>query len=194
MGNSVHNKLFWSIIVYNFAFVIAPVVGNLTLSVYLLKKRSILKVKLERLLNQQKLIASDFSKEKILPGEVETFEASSRKMSLNNLKKNLASLEELSYFANRKKLNDYHFEFLRTVTPCISFSMTHVILFLPYSIIDTVNQVKPYMSFMVVLQYMTYVRYLFYGCKFYLLLFVSYKFRKESRDFFRMFKLKKVDA
>ena len=41
------------------------------------------------------------------------------------------------------------------------------------------------MSFMVVLQYLTYVRYIFYCCKFYLLIFVSYKFRKEFRDFFR---------
>ena len=130
VGNSVHNKLFWSIIIYNFIFVITPVIGNFILSAYLLKKRSVLKIKLDRLINFKKL-----SKNMLTEQDCHT-NNSSRVVSLNNLKRNMASIEEINYFYKPKsiELSDYHVEFLRTVTPCISFSMTHVILFLPVSL------------------------------------------------------------
>jgi hypothetical protein len=176
VGNSVHNKLFWSIIIYNSIFVITPVIGNLILSAYLLKKRSLLKIKLDRVINYKTHIRKLDLNAK----------GSTRDVCLKNLKRNMASIDEINKFYRPKnaELSDYHVEFLRTVTPCISFSLTHVILFLPYSIIDTLNQITPSMSFMAVLQYMTYVRYIFYCCKFYLLILVSYKFRKEFRESF----------
>lgn len=83
------------------------------------------------------------------------------------------------------QLTEYEAEFLKTCSPCIAFSLTHVLLFLPYSCIDMVNQFKPYFSLIHALQYMTYARYLFYSCKFYLLFLVSYRFRRETIQFFR---------
>ena len=129
IGNAVHNKLFWSIIVYNLIFVITPVIGNLIFSAYLIKKRSVLKIKLDRLINYKKL-----NKNVLVVKDCHTNE-SSKVASLTNLKRNMASIEEISYFYAPKsiELSDYHVEFLRTVTPCISFSLTHVILFLPVS-------------------------------------------------------------
>ena len=82
------------------------------------------------------------------------------------------------------KLNEFHLEFLKTCTPCIGFSTAHVLLFLPYSIIDLTNQIWPTIYLMNGLQYMTYIRYLFYGSKFYILFILSFKFRKVCCNFF----------
>ena len=171
MGNSVHNKLFWSIIIYNFVFVIVPVIGNVLLSIYLMHNRALLKVKLDLIIQLNKRDQSNYLVENTENDKLD--------------EKTMEDVQQVCTNNHRTlKLNEFHTEFLRSCTPCIAFSLTHVILFLPYSIIDTINQVKPYISFMVVLQYMTYVRYLFYGCKFYLLFLVSFKFRKEFREFF----------
>ena len=42
-ADSTHNKLFWSIIIYNIIFAILPAFGNLATSVYLIRKRYELK-------------------------------------------------------------------------------------------------------------------------------------------------------
>lgn len=76
-------------------------------------------------------------------------------------------------------LNEFHAEFLKTCLPCIAFSLTQVILILPFSILEIINQNEPNLALFSVLQYMTYIRYLFYSSKFYLLFLVSYKFRRE---------------
>ncbi len=91
----------------------------------------------------------------------------------------------------RFKLNEFDAEFLKTCTPCIAFSLTHAVLFLPYSCVDMINQYKPNFEMMLFLQYMTYARYIFYCCKFYLLILVSYKFRREVVKFFTRSKSKK---
>lgn len=83
------------------------------------------------------------------------------------------------------QLTEYEAEFLKTCSPCIAFSITHVFLFLPYSCIDMINQFMPNFTLIQVLQYMTYVRYLFYSCKFYLLFLVSYRFRRETIEFLK---------
>lgn len=83
------------------------------------------------------------------------------------------------------QITEYQAEFLRTCSPCIAFSLTHVFLFLPYSCIEMINQISTNFTLLQALQYMTYARYLFYSCKFYLLFLVSYRFRHETITFFR---------
>lgn len=170
IGDST-NALFWSIIIYNLFFSILPAIGNLVLSVYLIKKRSLLKKKLTLFID---FVKSTKKNDKLKKNEFE----------INNY-------EEIIEYKDFKigkidfQLNEFHIEFLKTCTPCIAFSLTHVVLFLPYSLIEMINQTKPSLTYMSVLQYMTYIRYFFYCCKFYLLFFVSYRFRREFRKFFR---------
>lgn len=83
------------------------------------------------------------------------------------------------------KLNDFDVEFLKTCLPCIVFSLMQVLFLLPYTIIEMTNQFRPNIMLMNVMQYMTYVRYINYGSKFYILYVVSYKFRKEFHLFFK---------
>ncbi|CAF0980003.1 unnamed protein product [Brachionus calyciflorus] len=174
------NALFWSIIIYNIIFTIIPAVGNLVLSIYLIKKRSELKQKLvvfiEFLLNNKKVLKSndtDF---------------------VNNYEE-ISEVPKLD--AKKIQLSEFQTEFLKTCTPCIAFSLTHVLLFLPYSIIELINQINPSLSYMTLLQYMTYIRYFFYCSKFYLLFFVSFRFRRDFRKFFinrnRRASLKRID-
>ena len=93
---------------------------------------------------------------------------------------------------NRKilKLNEFHVEFLKTCMPCIVFSLMQVLLLLPYTILEMTNNFRPNITLMNVMQYMTYVRYINYGSKFYILYAVSFKFRKEFRLFFKKSKEK----
>lgn len=58
---------------------------------------------------------------------------------------------------------------------------------LPYSLIELINQLKFNMTLNNILQYLTYIRYLFYCSKFYLIFMVNIKFR---REFFKMFRFK----
>lgn len=173
IGDST-NTLFWSIIIYNLFFSILPALGNLVLSVYLIKKRSLLKKKLTLFID---FVKRTNKNDKIKKNESE----------INNY-------EEIIEFKDNKigkidlQLNEFHIEFLKTCTPCIAFSLTHVVLFLPYSLIEMVNQTKPSLTYMSILQYMTYIRYFFYCCKFYLLFFVSHRFRREFRKIFRKIK------
>ncbi|RNA43524.1 hypothetical protein BpHYR1_044324 [Brachionus plicatilis] len=171
IGDST-NALFWSIIIYNMFFSILPALGNLVVSVYLIKKRALLKQKLD--------VFIDFVKkgrkiEKLTRNDAE---------QVNNYEE-IVQVKENKMAKFDFQLNEFHTEFLKTCTPCIAFSLTHVLLFLPYSIIEMVNQIKPSLTYMSVLQYMTYIRYFFYCSKFYLLFWVSYRFRREFRKFFR---------
>lgn len=224
MGDST-NGLFWSIIIYNLIFAIAPALGNGVLSVYLISKRCELKKKLDLVILNRQSYTSDSNGTSTnqgnldeivlvdnkkscasiaLPRPFQLFYEDGEKLNdyikLLNMKNKLEQkksedrkkkkkeTKEMSErnAKNEMELSEFHIEFLKTCTPCIAFSLTHVILFLPYSIIELINQIRPYMTFMIILQYMTYVRYLFYCCKFYLLLVVSYKFRKEFKAFLNM--------
>lgn len=181
IGDST-NALFWSIIIYNLFFSILPAIGNLVLSVYLIKKRSLLKKKLTVFIEFVKSTKKMEKLKKFEPVE-----------SVNNYE------EIVEYKENKSvkfdfQLNEFHIEFLKTCTPCIAFSLTHVILFLPYSLIEMVNQIKPSLTLMSVLQYMTYTRYFFYCSKFYLLFIVSFRFRREFRKFFRKIKKNRKKA
>jgi hypothetical protein len=82
-------------------------------------------------------------------------------------------------------LNDFNVEFLRTCCPCILFSLTHAALFLPFGILEIFNQTNPKFILISALEYMSYIRYLFYCCKFYLLYIISYSFRREFFEFFQ---------
>lgn len=193
------NTLYWSIFIYNLIFAIIPALGNLILSIYLIKKRAEFKVKLilftEFLLNAKLNIKTtsnnnnNTSNGATLNNITNLEEIVSLDKETNCTQASNEILSPLNLIELPKKLNfqlnEFHAEFLKTCTPCIAFSLTHVILFLPYSIIELINQMSPNLTIMTLLQYMTYVRYLFYCCKFYLLFFVSYRFRREFSKFFK---------
>lgn len=191
IGDST-NALFWSIIIYNLIFAILPAIGNLVLSVYLIKKRTQLKVKLICLTDF--LLNAKLNHKFIKANDLQEMSERSQNQNQQNLDEIVCldttqkTLNFIEIPKNRKnfQLNEFHAEFLKTCSPCIAFSLTHVILFLPYSIIELINQIRPSMSYMTLLQYMTYARYLFYCCKFYLLFFVSYRFRREFNQFVKI--------
>lgn len=81
-------------------------------------------------------------------------------------------------------LNVFHVEFIKTCAPCIVLAVAQVILLLPYAIVEVTNQFWPNVNLVNSLQYITYIRYLFYGLKFYLMCLTSRMFRKELRLFF----------
>ena len=212
--NNESDALFWSIIIYNISFSIAPALGNLLLSIYLIKKRSQLKKKLDFISN---MIAKSLAEEsKQMNEEIEDsnlLEKNNRLdfsikpyMNCNNTNNNntesgcsssymVNNINNINnnyqrYYSADLYLNEFQIEFLKTCTPCIFFSLTHVILFLPYSIFELINQIRPYLSIIQLLQYMTYLRYMFYCCKFYLLYIASYKFRKEFKKLFKISSLR----
>jgi hypothetical protein len=61
---------------------------------------------------------------------------------------------------------------------------------LPYTLVELINQFKFNMTLSYVSQYLTYVRYVFFCLKFYLLFLCNFKFR---RDFFRVFEKKSTN-
>ena len=103
---------------------------------------------------------------------------------LNTSKKSMMGFSYTNEY-QKYRLNELHTEFLKTCTPCIAFCLTQIILVLPYSIVELINQIKPNMNLIYAMQYLIYIRYLFYCSKFYVLCLVSYRFR---RDLVRMFK------
>jgi hypothetical protein len=209
--NNESDALFWSIIIYNISFSIAPALGNLLLSIYLIKKRSQLKEKLDFISNliARSLEESRQANEKIedeslieknnienhLDFSIKPYINKSIINTNNNCNNNnnesgcsssyIMNNNYQRYYSADLYLNEFQIEFLKTCTPCIFFSLTHVILFLPYSIFELINQIRPYLSIIQLLQYMTYLRYMFYCCKFYLLYIASYKFRKEFKMLFK---------
>jgi hypothetical protein len=163
--------LFWTILVYISFFSIMPAFGNLLLAAYLIKKR-------RELVKGLKLLCAFISESK----EVQE---SNEITNPKRVRRYLGSLSlSLKYkCVENFHINEFHVEFLRTCTPCIAFSLAHAALFLPYTIIELINHVHTHMSFMRLLRYMTYLRYVFYCCKFYVLFLISYKFRSDVKRF-----------
>jgi hypothetical protein len=164
--------LFWTIFVYISFFSIIPSFGNLLLAAYLIKKRS-------ELVKGLKLLCDFIS-------ECKEVQESNEKTDTERVRQYLSSSSlSLKYrCVENFHINEFHVEFLRTCTPCIAFSLAHATLFLPYTIIELINHAHTHMSFMRLLQYMTYLRYMFYCCKFYVLFLISVKFRSDVKRFF----------
>ena len=214
-----------TIVAYNILFSIAPSVGNLLISIFIIIKRRKYKQKLNLLLyycyqaksrkgtgtstglasNCNKVAANNFNNSFDLQSNARSQTIIVKNTEINEIIKlkevngptattgektatmntNVLNINNDMHIGIEKfKLNEFHAEFLKTCTPCIAFSLTHALLFLPYSLIELVQHYQPSFHIMETMQYINYMRYMFYCCKFYLLFFVSYKFRCEVGRFF----------
>jgi hypothetical protein len=171
------NTVFWSLILYNIIFSITPACGNLLLSIYLIKRHSDLKNKF--LINRITKLNSTASNSTTI-----VTQATGNIIMLNE-QQHQQQQYETNYI--NLNINKYTADFFHTCIPCITISCTYVICYLPNTILETVNQIIPTL-FIYIFQariYISYLRYLFHGCKFYLLFLVSYKFRKEFLKFLK---------
>lgn len=153
-------NIFWPLFIYNLVFILLPGFGNLILSIYLSRKLSSLK--------------------KVLYiGSNNSFQANTSDDSTGIGTSQNEHLKKRSgiYF------DEFHIEYLLTCMPCIYISCTNFIFYVPYTIFDLINQFKVNFLLMKILIYLNYFRYLFHECKFYLLFFNSYKFRKDLLRF-----------
>nr|QVK45708.1 G protein-coupled receptor [Proales similis] len=168
------DALLWSMIIYNIIFSIIPSVLSLTLFIYIRHRQSALMKRIDficELMSHRKRADDNNDTQYFCDEAVE----SEPKWLLQ-----LSNIDD----KRRRVLNNFcltrsEVEFLKTCTPCMAFSLAHFFLIFPYSLMETINQYRPNLTFIFVLQYMTYVRYLFYCCKFYLLVIVSFRFRCE---------------
>jgi hypothetical protein len=161
-------NIYWPLFVYNLVFILIPAFGNLILSVYLSKRLSLLK--------------------KILYiGSNNSFRASTSDDCSSTTNGIITCIHDSHQHKKRSSIyfDEFHIEYLLTCMPCIYISCTNFIFYVPYTIIDLTNQFRVNFLLMKVLICLNYFRYLFHECKFYLLFFNSYKFRKDLLRFCR---------
>lgn len=176
--------VFWSLIAYNIIFAIIPACGNLILSVYLIKKHSQLKnIIILNHLNKKIKRKNKYSCDRASSSG--TYATSS--ISNSTLQQRQQSDSAIKTDTSNVNVNQFIAEFLHTSMPCIAISCMYVICYLPYTFLETLTHITMKVALFKYTMYLNYLRYLFHGCKFYVLFSVSYKFRK---DFFKFIKLK----
>ncbi len=144
----------WLMIGYYLVFMVMPLIGTMVASIWLIRKRLVVK--------NQLLVEAD----RIL--------SESRPKTQD---KHACNMDESSRDS---------FEFLGTCIPCIVIAFSFIVCYLPYTCVTIAKQSANMAQSIPVRTeiFVNVLRYLFHGCKFYLLFLTSFKFRKEVVEFF----------
>ena len=193
--NKEEYSLYWIMLSYDIFSLYLPMLINMIFTIYLIKKRSELKVRLEELtilfikikIQRSKLLNENNTKSDSNKCDGARIDSIVTENLNNNDFIDKSSTNEKIVLNNYKPsfiFTEFHIEFLKTCSSCIASSITHFVLMAPYNLIYFINSTWASWIMISILRYLTYMRYIYFGSKFYLFFLVSYKFRRELSKYF----------